>query len=118
KLTAYSPDFGEAEEQIEVQYAGEEMTIGFNSRYVLDALGAQAAEQVVLELKDGLSPGIIKSFEEEGLPAVIMPLRIWRSHGGEHRVLIQWITIAEFRNYRSLSFHPEPGLNVLSGPNA
>jgi DNA replication and repair protein RecF len=33
-------------------------------------------------------------------------------------VLIQWITIAEFRNYRSLSFHPDPGLNVLSGPNA
>ena len=33
-------------------------------------------------------------------------------------MLIQWITIAEFRNYRSLSFHPEPGLNVLSGANA
>jgi len=33
-------------------------------------------------------------------------------------VFIQWITIAEFRNYRSLSFHPEPGLNVVSGPNA
>ena len=33
-------------------------------------------------------------------------------------MLIQWITIAEFRNYRSLSFHPDPGLNVLSGPNA
>jgi len=76
KLTAYSPDFGEAEEQIEVPYAGEEMTIGFNSRYVLDALGAQAAEQVVLELKDGLSPGIIKSFEEEGSLCVIMPMRI------------------------------------------
>jgi len=33
-------------------------------------------------------------------------------------VLIQWITIAEFRSYRSLSFTPAPGLNVLSGPNA
>jgi DNA replication and repair protein RecF len=33
-------------------------------------------------------------------------------------VRIQWITIAEFRNYRSLSFQPDPGLNVLSGPNA
>jgi DNA polymerase-3 subunit beta len=76
KLTAYSPDFGEAEEQIEVPYAGEEMTIGFNSRYVLDALGAQGAEQVVLELKDGLSPGIVKSFEEEGSLCVIMPMRI------------------------------------------
>jgi DNA polymerase-3 subunit beta len=76
KLAASSPDFGEAEEQIEVPYAGEEMTIGFNSRYVLDALGAQGAEQVVMELKDGLSPGIIKSFEEEGSLCVIMPMRI------------------------------------------
>jgi len=33
-------------------------------------------------------------------------------------VLIQWITIAEFRSYRLLSFKPDPGLNVLSGPNA
>ena len=76
KLTAYSPDFGEAEEQIEVPYEGEEMMIGFNSRYVLDAIGAQGSEQVVMELKDGLSPGIIKSFEEEGSLCVIMPMRI------------------------------------------
>ena len=76
KLTAYSPDFGEAEEEIEVPYAGEDMTIGFNSRYVLDALGAQVAEQIVMELKDGLSPGIVKSFEEEGSLCVIMPMRI------------------------------------------
>jgi len=76
KLTAYSPDFGEAEEQVEAQYAGDEMVIGFNSRYVLDALGAQAAEQVVLEVKDGLSPGVVKSFEEEGSLCVIMPMRI------------------------------------------
>ena len=67
KLTAYSPDFGEAEEQIEVPYAGEEMTIGFNSRYVLDALGAQAAEQVVMELKDGLSPGISQKLRRGGV---------------------------------------------------
>lgn len=33
-------------------------------------------------------------------------------------MLIHWITIAEFRSYRSLSFNPDPGLNILSGPNA
>jgi DNA replication and repair protein RecF len=33
-------------------------------------------------------------------------------------VLIQWISLAEYRNYRSLSFKPDPGLNVLNGPNA
>jgi DNA polymerase-3 subunit beta len=76
KLTAYSPDFGEAEEQLEIEYTGEDMTIGFNSRYVLDALGAQTGEQVVLEVKDGLSPGVIKSFENDGSLCVIMPMRI------------------------------------------
>jgi DNA polymerase-3 subunit beta len=76
KLTANSPDYGEAEEQVEAQFAGEEITIGFNSRYVLDALGAQAGEQVLIEMKDGLSPGVFKSFEDEGTLCVIMPMRI------------------------------------------
>ena len=76
KLERVHPDFGEAEESLEVEYAGEEITIGFNSRYVLDALGAQTGEQIVLELKDGLSPGVVKSFEEEGSLCVIMPMRI------------------------------------------
>jgi DNA polymerase-3 subunit beta len=76
KLTAYSPDFGEAEEQMEIQYSGEEITIGFNSRYMLDALGAQEGDQIVLEVKDGLSPGVVKSFEDEGALCVIMPMRI------------------------------------------
>ena len=76
KLSAYSADYGEAEEQLEVPYTGEEMAIGFNSRYMLDALGAQSGEQVVLEVKDTLSPGVIKSFEDEGSLCVIMPMRI------------------------------------------
>ena len=76
KLAAYHPDFGEAEESLEVEYTGEEITIGFNSRYLLDALTAQTCEQVVLEMKDGLSPGVVRSFEEEGALCVIMPMRI------------------------------------------
>jgi DNA polymerase III subunit beta len=76
KLAAYHPDFGEAEESLEVEYTGEEITIGFNSRYLLDALTAQTGEQVVLEMKDGMSPGVVRSFEEEGALCVIMPMRI------------------------------------------
>jgi DNA polymerase-3 subunit beta len=76
RLSAYHPDFGEAEESVEVAHTGEEVTIGFNSRYVLDALGAQTADQVVFEVKDALSPGVVRSFEEEGSLCVIMPMRI------------------------------------------
>jgi len=73
---------------------------------------------IVMELKDGLSPGIIKSFEEEGSLCVIMPMGNLTSYGGRDRVLIQWITIVEFRSYSLLSSSPTPASIVLSGPNA
>lgn len=76
RLMAYHPDLGEAEETLEAGYAGEELTIGFNSRYLLEALAPLEADQVVLELNDGMSPGVLKSFEEEGTLCVIMPMRI------------------------------------------
>jgi len=75
-LAAASHDLGEAEETIEVDYAGAELTIGFNSRYVLDALSPIDQDDVVVELKDSLSPGVIKSAQDDGHCCVIMPMRI------------------------------------------
>jgi DNA polymerase-3 subunit beta len=75
-LSAASHDLGEAEEALAVSYAGEEMTIGFNSRYVLEALTPIEKDEILFEFKDGLSPGVVKSVEEEGYCCVIMPMRI------------------------------------------
>jgi len=75
-LAAASHDLGEAEETMEVDYAGAELTIGFNSRYVLDALSPMDQDDVVVELKDSLSPGVIKSAQDDGHCCVIMPMRI------------------------------------------
>ena len=75
-LSAASHDLGEAEEALAIQYAGEEVAIGFNSRYLLDALTPIEKEEIVFEFKDGLSPGVVKSVEEEGYCCVIMPMRI------------------------------------------
>jgi len=52
------------------------VTIGFNSRYVLDAMTPLEKDQIVFEFKDALSPGVIKGGEEEGYCCVIMPMRI------------------------------------------
>ena len=52
------------------------MLIGFNSRYLLEAMAALEKDQVVLEIKDAQSPGVIKSVEGEGYCCVIMPMRI------------------------------------------
>jgi len=75
-LSAASHDLGEAEDAMEVEYAGQDLTIGFNSRYVLDALSAVEKDEIVFEFKDALSPGLIKSVEDEGYCCVIMPMRI------------------------------------------
>jgi DNA polymerase-3 subunit beta len=76
KLAASSQDLGEAEETLDVDYAGAEVTIGFNSRYLLDAISPIEKDQVILEFKDGLSPGVVRSVEDEGYCCVIMPMRI------------------------------------------
>jgi DNA polymerase-3 subunit beta len=75
-LSAASHDLGEAEEALEVQYTGDEVSIGFNSRYVLEALAPIERDEIVFEFKDGLSPGVVKGVEEEGYSCVIMPMRI------------------------------------------
>jgi DNA polymerase-3 subunit beta len=76
KVSASSQELGEAEEILDVDYAGDEMVIGFNSRYLLEAMAALEKDQVVLEIKDAQSPGVIKSVEGEGYCCVIMPMRI------------------------------------------
>src|SRR3990172_976438 len=76
KMTASSPELGEAEEALPVEYEGDEMIIGFNSRYLLEAINPIEMDQISMELKDGLSPGVIKGVGEEDTLCVIMPMRI------------------------------------------
>jgi DNA polymerase-3 subunit beta len=75
-LSANNPDLGEAREELEVEYAGEPLKIGFNFRYVSDVLGTIGEDQVELELTDELSPGVLRGVGSEGYRAVIMPMRI------------------------------------------
>jgi DNA polymerase-3 subunit beta len=76
RLAASSQELGEAEEALAAEYAGDEMTIGFNARYLLDALGPMDGDRTVVELKDGLSPGLLRSAADEDNLCVIMPMRI------------------------------------------
>ena len=76
KLSASSSELGEAEEALTVDYAGEEVAIAFNSRYVIEALSPMEDDAIVFEFKDALSPGVIKTADDDGYRCVIMPMRI------------------------------------------
>lgn len=76
EVSTTNPDLGEAKEELEVDYAGRALAVGFNARYLLDFLGALDAETVVVDLQDETSPGLFRGVGEEGLLGVIMPMRI------------------------------------------
>jgi len=77
EVVTTNPDIGEAQEEIEVDYAGEEFSIGFNARYLLDVLQiGSAGGSVEIGLTDEVSPGIVRLGDDEGYSYVVMPMRL------------------------------------------
>jgi DNA polymerase-3 subunit beta len=75
-LQAHNPEQEEAEDQIEVTYAGEEIEIGFNVTYLLDALSAIDTERVNIALTDANSSCLITAATADGARYVVMPMRL------------------------------------------
>ncbi len=76
EVSASHPDLGEAADEMAVDYKGATFSVGFNPRYFLDVLGVIEDEKVVLELKDEVSPCVIRSEFDRGFLALVMPMRI------------------------------------------
>lgn len=75
-ISSSNPELGEAREDLESDYAGEPLQIGFNARYLLDVLGVIDCRTVMLCLRDELSPALIRPAEKEDFTSVIMPMRL------------------------------------------
>ncbi|NQW01872.1 MAG: DNA polymerase III subunit beta [Rhodospirillales bacterium] len=75
-LSASSPEHGSAEEEIEVNYQGEPMEIGFNSAYLLDITRQIEGEIAQVSLADGNSPTILREVDDASALYVIMPMRV------------------------------------------
>jgi DNA polymerase-3 subunit beta len=78
RVLSQNPDLGDAKEEVPVEYAGEPLKIGFNSRYITDVAAVLKSDDVQLELADDLSPGVLRGAgpEDAGYTAVVMPMRI------------------------------------------
>ena len=76
KITANNPEQEEAEEILDVTYAGAEMEIGFNVSYVLDVLNALKCENVRILLTDSVSSVQIEDAASQSAAYVVMPMRL------------------------------------------
>jgi DNA polymerase-3 subunit beta len=76
QLQAHNPEQEESEEELEVNYIGDELKIGFNVGYLLDAINAIGEESIIIELKDTNSSALIYGKDNEESRYVVMPMRI------------------------------------------
>jgi DNA polymerase III subunit beta len=76
EITSNNPELGDAKEEIEVEYKGGDIKIGFNARYMLDVLNSFDDEGVDLHLNDQLSPGLMRPQHDQAYTCVVMPMRI------------------------------------------
>ncbi len=76
RISSSNAEQEEAKEELEIDYAGDAIEIGFNVTYLIDALTNTSAEMVKLELQDTSSSALFTLPEQPGFKYVVMPMRI------------------------------------------
>ncbi|HEY6180346.1 MAG TPA: hypothetical protein VIX73_38150 [Kofleriaceae bacterium] len=75
-VTSDNPDLGEVREELEAEYNGEPIAIGFNPKYVVELLTQMSSDQVTVALGGELDPGLIRPLTGDDYLGVVMPMRI------------------------------------------
>jgi DNA polymerase-3 subunit beta len=75
-IASDNPDIGEVREELDADYDGEDIAIGFNPKYVIELLSQMATDQVIVELNGELDPGVIRPLSGDDSLGVVMPMRI------------------------------------------
>jgi DNA polymerase-3 subunit beta len=76
ELVSINPDLGDAQERLTIDFKGEGMEAGFNSRYFIDALQSMESDIVELGFIDNASPCMIRGKDDPGFLGLIMPMRL------------------------------------------
>ena len=75
-LESANPDVGEAKDEIEVDYHDKEFSVGYNVRYLIDAIEVIDEKTVIFEIGAGMKPGVIRPAESGDYLCIVMPLKI------------------------------------------
>jgi DNA polymerase-3 subunit beta len=75
-VSTINPEVGEATEDLEAEYQGDDLDIGMNARYIVDAFSTLEQEKVSIEMNEALSPGLVKPIGDDDYRCVIMPMRL------------------------------------------
>jgi DNA polymerase-3 subunit beta len=76
KLTVNSNDTGETIEELDADYNGPELIIGFNPDYLLAGIDACGGETISVESSDPVKPVVLRGANKDGYLYLLMPQRL------------------------------------------
>jgi DNA polymerase-3 subunit beta len=76
EITAESASSGKAFEEVPIAMNGEDIKIAFNVRYLVEVLGILSAENISIELRGALNPGLLRAVGNDDFQYVIMPMQV------------------------------------------
>ncbi len=76
KVSASTPDVGDAEETMPAAFEGEGLEIGFNPEFLREGIESVAGDEVMLRLISPLRPGLLQPVDNEDFRYLVMPIRL------------------------------------------
>lgn len=77
RISSSSPELGEADEQVPIEYAGEPLSVGFNANYVQHFIASlEESQKVCIELHGALGPGKFFAEGDDSYIGIVMPMRL------------------------------------------
>ncbi|MDO8785915.1 MAG: DNA polymerase III subunit beta [Syntrophales bacterium] len=74
-MSSSNPDVGEANEEVGVLYNGEEVEVGYNIKFLIDAIEVIDEEKAAFDVGTGVRPGIIRALDDDNYMCAVMPMR-------------------------------------------
>jgi DNA polymerase III subunit beta len=75
-VSSMAQGLGEAQEEMEIEYTGNKFEVAYNPKYLMEVLKNISTPNIILELSNPMSPGVIKPQSDEEYLYVIMPMRL------------------------------------------
>ena len=76
KINAHNPEQEEAQEEVAADTHVDDLSVGFNVNYLMDALSALRGEHIVIALRDANSSALVREADDDKNRHVVMPLRL------------------------------------------
>jgi len=75
-VSSTSPEMGEASETVDIDFSGDDFSVGFNAAYVQQVLNVITEGEIILGLSDEVSPGVFTTDSDSRFKYVVMPMRL------------------------------------------